>query len=72
MFLELLRIFKIKDIQGKPYHPQSRGQVERKNQTIKKAVCKRKKCSCWTKFCDSCINTCKLIKLVNGLDTFLC
>ena len=50
MFLELLRIFKIKDIQGKPYHPQSRGQVEHKNQTIKKAVCKRKKCSCWTKY----------------------
>ena len=34
----LTKEFGIKDIQGRPYHPQTRGQVERKNQTIKKAV----------------------------------
>jgi len=36
---EFTAMFGIHDIQGRPYHPQTRGQVERKNQTIKKAVC---------------------------------
>ena len=39
LFLVLTKEFGIKDIQGRPYHPQTHGQVERKNQTIKKAVC---------------------------------
>ena len=37
--IEFTAMFGIHDIQGRSYHPQTRGQVETKNQTIKKAVC---------------------------------
>jgi hypothetical protein len=33
-----METFNIHDIQERPYHPQTRGQVERKNRTLKKAV----------------------------------
>ncbi len=38
IYIVFTDMFKIANIQGRPYHPQTRGQVERKNQTIKKAV----------------------------------
>ena len=38
-YIEFTAMFGIHDIQGRSYHPQTHCQVERKNQTIKKAVC---------------------------------
>ena len=42
LYEELWETFKVKDRQGRAYHPETRGQVERKNRTIKAAISKYK------------------------------